>query len=156
MKSILQEELERLKPTALGSIAPEITLPDQAMQYCSLTDHEANATIILFWNYSCTTCRRILDDFRKVTAEYDYKNIKVYTVFTGDDKEVWDAWVVRRLNSDWTNTWLSGHDEVLKTYRIERIPTLFLLNAQFEIVDKGMTVGELDKYLLDMPYTSPD
>lgn len=152
MRKKIEDEVNFLAPASLGRIAPEIALKDENGKIISLHELEGEAILILFWDYACPSCRKIIDEFRVVLAKYFYKDIEVYTVFTGDDPEIWKAWVARNLGSDWHNTLLSGREDILKAYAIVHTPTLFILNKNHEITEKGLTVRELDNYLFELPY----
>ncbi|MBN1951985.1 MAG: redoxin domain-containing protein [Bacteroidales bacterium] len=148
----LRKNINTLKPLAIKSIAPDIALPDAERNTCQLSMLEADAIIVLFWDFTCPVCRKVLDEFRKVTEKYTYKDILVYTVYIGEDKEIWDAWLAKKLKSGWTNTYLNGNTDVLKTWRLEKAPVLYLLNRDHVIVDKYFTVSELDEFLSELPY----
>ena len=152
LKEKLRAHVNKINRSAIGQPAPEIVLPDKNGKLCPLREKNARITIVIFWDYACPTCRRILDDFRKVAGKYNYKNVDVYTVFTGDDEDIWRAWEAKVLSPNWTNTKLAGNTDVLSSYNIQRTPTLFLLNRDKVIVDKDFTVRELDEYLYKMPF----
>jgi peroxiredoxin len=151
MKEKLQTHINKIKYSAIGQPAPEIILPDKNGKLCPLKEPNARITVVIFWDYACPTCRRILDELRKTTGRYNYKNVAVYTVFTGDDEEIWRAWEAKVLSPNWTNTIISGNKTVLSSYNIQRTPSLFLLNRDKVIIDKDFTVRELDEYLFKLP-----
>jgi len=149
--SILENEYNRLLTTSLGQSAPKIVLPDQSGKLQGLYDISADYTIVLFWNYECKNCRRILHELASITSKYSYFDIHVFTVFTGKDPDIWKAYLATSIPDKWVNTCQFGAKEKATiAYNISAIPSIFLLNSDKSILNKNLTVSELDSYLFQV------
>ncbi len=149
--SILQNEYNRLFASSLGQNAPKIILPDQTGQLVRLYDISANYILVLFWDYQCENCRRILHELVSVTSKYSYLDIHVFTIFTGDDLDIWKAYLATSIPDKWKNTHQFGvKEKATITYNVSAIPSIFLLNSDKTILNKNLTVSEFDTFLFQI------
>ncbi len=146
----LSEEYKRRQRIQTGNIAPEIELSDMTGRRCSLYAIQSEITILLFWDFSCPNCRKILQDFIDLTQKYHYIDMKIYSIYTGSDLDVWKAWNYKKLPATWINTYQLSSDPVTHTYSITNVPTIIILDTNKVIVRKNITVPELDEYLFHL------
>jgi len=144
---LLTEDYNRHKPASLLQNAPAISLPDQYNRPQSLDQVDSKYTVIIFWDYDCPYCRRALDDLRKVIQRYSHQEIHVFTIFIGEDVDVWKAFLARKIPKEWINTRLDGKTSLVRQYNLTQTPAIFLLDSNKTIVDKNLTAAALDDYL---------
>ncbi len=145
--TILRNDFDQLWPTSLGHKAPEINLPDKEDKLISLYGIQSEYTIVFFWDYECNHCKRILQELVSLASKYKYMNLQVLTVFTGEDQDIWRAYLARKIPEWWINTYQTGQEtKITNTYNVSIIPSIFLLDSDKSILHKNVTTSELDTY----------
>lgn len=139
--------LSRKFPTSLYQKAPEIRLPSRTGKIVDLYGHNTGYTLLLFWDYSCDHCIRVLDDLKTLLSGYPEVDMMVYSVFTGDDLSIWKGYIDRKVPESWINVQVTDGSTVLNDYNVERLPALFLLNSNMVIIDKAFTVNKFETFL---------
>ena len=146
----LRKKAEQREFSIITHEAPRFSLTDENGKSFTLTGYNG-ITLLLFWDYSCPACARILKDFKNVVNKYDYKNLRIITLYTGSDEAIWKAWTARKLDPSWINLSLAGKTDVMKQYNINLLPSIFVLDTDLTIVNKNLTVKELDDYIFQLP-----
>jgi thiol-disulfide isomerase/thioredoxin len=141
------KELDKIKSTLITHIAPEIYLPGKDDKYYTLNEVNAEYTIVFFWNLDCSFCKRIIQDLIFTTSKYSYLDIKVFTVYTGNNIKEWESYVSNKLPQLWINTYETANQKATKSYNITTTPVIYLLNENKIIVEKNLTIMQLDSYL---------
>jgi len=147
---LLQREYEKLKPVSLMMQSPEISLPDQNGQLRSLYGTNSDYTLVFFWDYSCPSCKRILSDLVNVIDTYSFLDINVFTIYTGNDPDIWKAFLAKKIPSGWINTIQTGETVYCSEYNISLTPAIFLLDKNKIILKKNLTVYEVNSYLFSV------
>jgi peroxiredoxin len=147
---LLSEEFHKMNLVSVGTIAPEIELPDIIGRKCSLHSVEMKFTILFFWDLECPTCKQVMTDFKDLMRKYYYVEAQVYTVYTGTDREAWKTWNIKRLPATWINTYQSPLQQVSSIYDIKTVPAIFLLDSNKTIISKNITIPELDDFFSRM------
>jgi thiol-disulfide isomerase/thioredoxin len=148
--SILEDEYNRIWPASIGQVAPSISLPDKDDQIVHLNNIRSAYTLVFFWDYECTHCKRILQELVSLESKYRYLDIKVMSVFTGEDMDVWKAYLAKKIPQAWENTYQKGQEiKPISVYNVNSIPSIYLLDANKVILNKNVTVSELDGYFFD-------
>jgi hypothetical protein len=148
-KNILREEFMQLKPVSLLSPAPEISLPDKNGNLQSLHQIDSKYTFIFFWDYNCNICRRVLTDLVRVISKYKSLDIQVYTICTGSDLAIWEAFLAKKMPASWINTYQTGPINYADRYHLSNVPAIFLLDKEKTIQGKDLTIPEIDAFLLN-------
>lgn len=146
----LEEECKRLKPVSLLNKAPDISLPDKNKNIKTLYEINSPLTIVYFWDYNCSICRRVLSELAKVISKYNYLEIQVYTIFTGSDLDIWQAFLAKKIPENWVNTYQTGSIQYISLYNLSNLPAIFLLDKDKTILEKNLTVPEIDTYLYNL------
>ena len=147
--SRVEDEIMQLEKVAYGKRAPEIKIIDIRNIPRSIHhDSTSRETILLFWDLSCADCRRVLSDLKSTVSKYHYLYLRVVTVYTGNDVELWAAWYYRNLPVTWLNTRVDQPGSAEEVYGIKSIPAIFILDNEKKILLKYITIPELDNYLI--------
>ena len=148
--SILEAEYNRFRPTSLGQTAPSIALPDKDNELVNLNDIHSHYSLVFFWNYECQHCQRILQELVTLVSKYKYLDIKVLSVFTGEDLDVWKAFLAKKIPQTWVNTYEKGQEpKTSSIYNIPSLPSIYLLDTNKIILNKNATISELDSYFFE-------
>lgn len=148
------EELKKLNTItslSIGNITPEISLQDTKGNFQSLRAYaqKNKYTIVYFWISWCATCQvetpRLLELYKKYSA----KGLGVYAVSLDEKKEDWMT-AIEKYKSNWLNvselTSISK-SQYLPVFNVSHTPSIFILNNQGEIVQKGIYKEKLNEYI---------
>lgn len=142
------EEMARLKRLAIGQPAPDFQSLTPDNRQVKLSDFRGKYTLVDFWASWCVPCRQ--ENPNIVTQYHAYKD-KGFTVLGVSLDDNPGAWM-RAIKDDgleWTQVsdlqqWGS---EVVGLYRIQAIPTSYLLDPQGKIIAKNLRGSELPAFL---------
>jgi len=145
----LRPKVDKLRPTLIGKIAPNIILADTSEKnWINLANVNHEYTLLIFWAEDCGHCKKEIPKFKKV---YDsLKNIseidlEVYAVCTSIENDDWRKFI-KEKELDWIN--VSDFQEMREDhmkYLIEKKTTLESINYR-NIYDVFVTPVA---YLLD-------
>jgi thiol-disulfide isomerase/thioredoxin len=169
----LKKEVEKKKPNLIGQHAPPMemlqALPpehfkaaaqDTAIRFdlyagVSIKDFRQSVkskyTAILFWDYSCSHCKKEIEALYQVWEEYKNRGLTVITVQTVISKEAkgkWIDYINDRQFFGWTNAWSPFSNKFKDLYDVSMTPSLFLLDEKGIIIGKRL-VSEQIKDLID-------
>ena len=149
-KQKLETELNRIQPAMLESIAPDISLPGKDLQRFSLHSIKADHILLIFWEPGCSTCTSVIGQLIPVLSKYNYMDIKVFTVSTGQSLKEWDDYTAHKFPKSWVNVYQTATGKPSQVYNISYTPSLFLLDSDRRILAKYFTVAELDDLLFGL------
>ena len=142
------EDMARLKKLAVGQPAPifESLTPDN--KPVKLSDFQGKYTLVDFWASWCVPCRQENPNIVQQYHAYKDKGFTVLGVSLDDNPGAW----MRAIKDDgleWTQVsdlqqWGS---EVVGLYRIQAIPTSYLLDPKGVIIAKNLRGPELAAFL---------
>ena len=142
------EEIMRLKRLAVGQPAPDFESLTPGNQRVKLSDFRGKYTLVDFWASWCAPCREENPNIVKQYHAYKDKGFTVLGVSLDGNPGSWMR-AIKEDNLEWTQVsdlqqWGS---EVVGLYRIQAIPTSYLLDPQGVIIAKNLRGGELEAFL---------
>lgn len=138
--------------TAVNSYAPEITLKDTAGRTLTLTSLQGKNVLLYFSSSGSIPGKVECADMIKLYRKYHYRGFEIFSVYVEKSKDEW----VSSLRTD-KIPWISVSDlknwdsPVVKTYGIDRLPYMILINKEGKITAKDISVRELE-YKLSIIY----
>jgi len=139
------------KSLDIGSVAPEISLPDPHGDTLSLSSLRGKYVLLDFWASWCSPCRHENPNLVANYKKYHDKGFEIFQVSLDKSKESWEK-AIQDDHLDWyhvsdLNYWNSV---VVPLYNIQGIPANFLLDKDGKIIAKNLRGDELGKKLAQL------
>lgn len=140
------ENNNKIKPEAalIGKMAPDFSAKTPQGTVVSLKQSLGKITIIDFWASWCGPCRKENPNVVSLYNELHSKGLNIVGVSLDDDSTKWkDA--VSKDKITWTQVSnLQGwKDPIAQLYKVEQIPTTFILDGSGIIIAKDLRGEEL-------------
>lgn len=140
--------IKKMKGTAVGSPAPEISLNTPAGQKVALSSLRGKYVLIDFWASWCGPCRKENPNVVKVYNKFKSKNFEIFGVSLDDNKDKW-LQAIEKDGLIWKHVSdLKGWASVgAAAYQVTGIPATFLIDQQGNIIAKNLRGEALEKKL---------
>lgn len=143
--------VDKMKKLAVGSPAPEISLPNPEGKIIPLSSLRGKYVLVDFWAKWCGPCRKENPNIVKAYNKYKDKGFTVYSVSLDRTREDW-LQGIREDGLTWTHVsdlkfWQS---EAARTYNINAIPFSLLLDPNGIIIAKNLRGQALEKKLSEI------
>lgn len=136
----------------VGNKAPNIELTNWNGDTLSLKNLNGKYVLLDFWASWCPPCRAENPNVVKLYNQYKDKGFDVYSVSLDDNVDAWKK-AVQKDKLDWKNhvsELKSWESNVAKMYKIESIPTTYLLDKSGKIIAKNLRGQELENKLAEL------
>ncbi len=145
---ILEERADALRNILIGAEAPNMILLDTSGGFVSLYQQQAPYTIVLFYEYGCSHCRKEIEALKKWDMA-DSLNFKVFAVCTDTNLVEWKKFIRKQDLNNWihANATRSITPDYHELYDIRVTPTIFLLDNRKKIIAKRLKVDQLIPFL---------
>jgi peroxiredoxin len=138
--------IQNAKKLAIGSLAPEISLPDPDGNMFSLSSLKGKMVVIDFWASWCGPCRKESPNMVRLYNTYHEKGLEILSVSLDKTKDAW----VKAIKDDGL-AWHHVSDlkfwqcEAALTYNVTSVPYTVLLDREGKIIAKGLRGEDLIK-----------
>ncbi|MEP2025860.1 MAG: TlpA disulfide reductase family protein [Reichenbachiella sp.] len=147
----LADKVESYRKLAIGSPAPEISLPNPNGEIVSLSSFKGKYVMIDFWAAWCRPCRAENPNVVRMYEAYNGKGFEILGVSLDRQKESW----VKAIADDQL-TWTQVSDlkyfesEAAQLYQINSIPATYLIGPDGNIVAKNLRGAALEAKLKEI------
>lgn len=149
MKHPILNAYKRLKAAQLTGKAPAFTLQDTKGEKVSLDDYKGKYVLIDFWASWCAPCRVKNKELNKHYPELKKQGLEVISISMDDNKQQW----LKAVKEDKVS-WIQLNDpagfknsEVRKNYKVNQVPTVYLISPSGEILTTNPTEEEIITFL---------
>ncbi|CAN0042298.1 unnamed protein product [Chrysoparadoxa australica] len=147
----LVARINAVRNLSIGSMAPEISLPNPSGEVITLSSLKGNYVLIDFWAAWCRPCRAENPNVVRMYKEYEDKNFEILGVSLDRTKEAW----VQAIEQDGL-IWKHVSDlkyfnsEAAGTYNISAIPATYLIDPEGKIIAKNLRGASLEAKLKEI------
>ncbi len=141
----IKAELDDMKKLAVGSKAPDFSLPDNSGNLVSLSSFQGNFVLVDFWAAWCRPCRMENPNIVQAYNKYNSKGFEVFGISLDRDDDSW----LKAVQQDGL-TWKQVRDtknEVAGLYKVSAIPMSLLLDKEGKIIAKNLRGPALEAKL---------
>ncbi|WP_163324038.1 thioredoxin-like domain-containing protein [Draconibacterium mangrovi] len=145
----IRENVLFMQDNLIGEIGPDLTLESFDDEFINLHQIDSKLTVVLIYEPNCSHCKVFVPEFYKeVYLPNKDKGLKVYAIYSMDDKEEWTEFLAKHDMFDWINVWDPQHISRFKIkYDARKTPAIYLLDENKKIIGKKMTVEQLKEII---------
>ncbi|WP_162852460.1 TlpA disulfide reductase family protein [Dinghuibacter silviterrae] len=132
----------------VGSIAPDLTLPDTSGKAFDIRSLRGKYVLVDFWASWCEPCRMENPNVVKAYARFRNKNFAIVGVSLDQKKEAWLK-AIHDDNLSWTQISDLGfwQSKAVETFQFNAIPYNILLDPQGKIIATSLKGDDLEAKL---------
>ncbi|MCY3885578.1 MAG: TlpA disulfide reductase family protein [Gammaproteobacteria bacterium] len=133
-----------------GQKAPQFTLSNLEGEEILLSNVLAESEVVLvnFWASWCIPCVAAIPKLKKLHSDYADDGFEIVFLSIDDSIGEWESESMRQ-QLPWINVrdLYGWHSSSVVHYGVQWLPTEFAINSDGEILDRGLTTGELEEFL---------
>ena len=145
----IKQIIERIKQTEVGSVLPNIELPDSEGNLISTESLRGKYVLIDFWATWCTPCIREIPNLKDLYAKYNEKGFEIYGISLDMDKDAWLSSLIR-YDLSWINVTDLDGSPTARQMSIQYIPHTFLLGPDGVIIAVNLREEALANKLAEL------
>jgi thiol-disulfide isomerase/thioredoxin len=140
----ITDRANKMRNTLIGNIAPDLMLIDTSGNFRSFREIESDFTVIIFWDQTCSHCKKEMEVLDKLFTEKKY-DLKVYAVNSTNDFDGWKQYL-REKKYDWihVNGTKSVTTDFHDLYDIYSVPVIYILDKSKKIIGKRIGANQIE------------
>ena len=133
----------------IGMTAPDLTLESIDGEYVNLHQLWAPYIIIVIYEPDCSHCNVFVPElYSEVYMAFKDKGLKVYAIYSMDNKKDWKDFITEYSLDGWINVWDENHSSGFKVlYDARYTPGVYILDENKTITGKKMSVDQIKNFL---------
>lgn len=147
IETAIETRIKQAENLKLGSVVPNIILPDLTGKTIELSAIKSEKILVLFYSSECPHCREFLPKLYEFYNMQKGSEFEVFAVSLDENKTKWQKFVAEN-RYDWINiSDLKGwKSRPAKDYYIFATPTMFLIDKNRKIIAKPVGIEEVRKW----------
>lgn len=130
----VEDNAEKEKDIPSDKLEPkDFTLKDLEGNNVSLSDYKGKKIFLNFWASWCGPCQLEMPDFNEFYLEHKEDNFVILAVNIGEDQKTVEKFIEE--NEYELPILLDKDMKISKAYKVRGIPTTYIINESYEIVD---------------------
>lgn len=139
-----------LRPILIGKTAPDLRMQRRDGSPISLSEVDAEYTILLFWAYDCGHCKKTTPMLKEFYDKYKGQGVKIFSVCTKAATDAAECW--KYVDENELNDWIQVTDPTMRSrfgslYDVRSTPKIYVLDRDKKIVSKNIGAEQLDELL---------
>ncbi|MGV3639656.1 MAG: redoxin domain-containing protein [Adhaeribacter sp.] len=149
-KSLLTR-LGALRSTAVGTAAPDISLPSPEGKEVALSSLKGKYVLVDFWASWCGPCRQENPNVVRMYNKYKDKGFEIFGVSLDENREKWlKAIAMDKLTWPHVSDLKGWNSAAAQLYNIQAIPQTVLLDKEGKIIAKNLRGKALEDKLASL------
>lgn len=134
-------------PTLIGDLAPTLQLidTDGKEELLALAQHGKKYMLIDFWASWCEPCRKEMATLKHIYEDYHKKGLDIVSISVDHHIEDWQN-AVKDVDVPWKH-YLDKSRQGIAEYKVQYIPSIFLVDTEGKIVVEKLRGKELEDFL---------
>ncbi len=145
----LQDRANTLRALLIGTEAPNLILIDTTGNYKSFLTVPNKYTLLIFWDYNCSICKREIKALKAELSKNTKFDIGIFAINTNGDLDKWKKAIYEKGIVDWIN--VNGTHSVTEDfhdiYDINGTPVIYLLDQNKKIIAKKLKAENVFPFL---------
>lgn len=135
-----------------GTVVPDIALPNPEGDTIKLSSTRGSVVLLDFWASWCAPCRKESPNLLSAYNTYHRRGFQIYQVSLDKTREAW----MSGITEDHLEKWIHVSDvqywnsSVVPLYKIESIPTNYLLDKEGHIIASNLRGEQLQVKLAEL------
>lgn len=134
-------------PTLVGDIAPTVTVKNTngEEKMLSFIHHNNRYLLLDFWASWCQPCHKEIPNLRAIYDKYHSRGLDIVGISADHNEEDWKN-TLQELVEPWCN-YLDINRQAITEYKVQYIPSIFIIDAQGYIIAEKLRGKELSDYI---------
>lgn len=147
----LADKLEIYRAVKVGNIAPDIhfsenTVHPEGATSNHLSDIDADFILVVFAAGWCPNCMEMMSELTETYPNWQKYGVEVVLVSLDDTPESYDQFTTD-LPFLRTTDYLRWESPIVRNYHVHRIPSMYLLDQNLEILLHPKSIGHMDAWV---------
>lgn len=145
----IRENVLFMKDNLLEKTAPDLTLEGLNGEFYNLHQIESELTILLIYEPNCSHCKVFVPElYNDVYLPNKDKGLKVFAIYSMDNKEEWETFLTKHNMFDWLNVWDEHHASRFKIlYDARKTPGVYVLDRNKKIIAKKVDIKRIQSII---------
>lgn len=134
-------------PTLVGDIAPTVTVKNLngEEKLLSFIHHNNRYLLLDFWASWCQPCHKEIPNLKAIYEKYHARGLDIVGISADHNEEDWRS-TLEEMKEPWCN-YLDINRQAITEYKVQYIPSIFIIDAQGNIIAEKLRGKELADYI---------
>jgi thiol-disulfide isomerase/thioredoxin len=139
-------QAETIRPTLIGSVAPDLTFFKEDGQQVSIHGIKSDYLVLFFWDPECGHCKKQTPFVIDFYNAYKEKGVEVLAICTKTGADISSCWST--IKEKGMDIWVNAADQYLRNryksiYDVKTTPQIFILDNEKKILVKKIAGEDL-------------